>query len=78
MLHLEDGRYALLGFKLGGREVDEGAEHLLEIEKLIREHNEKGSAKLRLPDLKKVVTGTRYGFLRSDGVYVVPVGCLRD
>lgn len=77
-LHLEDGRYALLEFKLGGREVDEGAAHLLEIERLIREHNEKSSAKLRLPDLKMVVTGTRYGFLRPDGVYVVPVGCLRD
>lgn len=78
VLHLEDGRYALLEFKLGGREVDEGAAHLLQIEKLIREHNEMSSAKLRLPDLKMVVTGTRYGFLRSDGVYVVPVGCLRD
>lgn len=78
VLHLEDGRFALLEFKLGGREVDEGAAHLLKIEKLIREHNEKSSAKLRLPDLKMVVTGTRYGFLRPDGVYVVPVGCLRD
>ncbi len=62
----------------GGREVDEGAEYLLEIEKLIREHNEKGSAKLRLPDLKMAITGTQYGFLRSDVIYVVPVGCLRD
>ena len=78
VLHLDDGRYALLEFKLGGREIDKGAEHLLEIERLVREYNEKNDIKLRLPDLKMVVTGTKYGFLRPDGVYVVPIGCLRD
>ena len=31
VLHLEDGRYALIEFKLGSREIEEGAEHLLEI-----------------------------------------------
>ena len=78
VLHLEDGRYALLEFKLGGREIDEGAEHLLEIERLVKAFNEKNDMKLRLPDLKLVVTGTQYGYLRPDGVYVVPIGCLRD
>lgn len=78
VLHLEDGRYALLEFKLGGREIEEGAAHLLKIERLIKEHNDKNTIKLRLPDLKMVVTGTKYGYLRPDGVYVVPIGCLRD
>ena len=39
VLHLDDGRYALIEFKLGQSEVDEGAYHLCEIEKLIKEHN---------------------------------------
>ncbi len=71
VLHFEDGRYALLEFKLGGREIDEGAEHLLKINK---EYNEKSDVKLRLPSLKMVITGIKYGYLRPDGVYVIPIG----
>ena len=33
---------------------------------------------LRLPDLKIVITGTQYGYKREDGVYVIPLGCLKD
>ena len=79
VLHLEDGRYALIEIKLGQNEVDEGAKHLLEIENLIQEHNKKEKqVPLRLPDLKIVITGTEYGYKREDGVYVIPVGCLKD
>ena len=79
VLHLEDGRYALIEIKLGQNEVDEGAKHLLEIERLIAEHNNKEKqVPLRLPDLKIVITGTQYGYKREDGVYVIPLGCLKD
>ena len=33
---------------------------------------------LRLPDLKIVITGTKYGYVRPDGVYVIPIGFLKD
>ncbi len=79
VLHLNDGRYALLEFKLGTKEIDAGAEHLCEIENLIKEYNEnEPQCKLRLPDLKIVITGTQYGFKRPDGVFVIPIGCLKD
>lgn len=79
VLHLNDGRYALLEFKLGSKEIEEGAEHLAEIEKLIMQYNEKETqCPLRLPDLKIVVTGTQYGYRRKDGVFVIPAGCLKD
>ena len=79
VLHLEDGRYALIEIKLGQSEIDEGAEHLKEIERLIKEYNKKEKqVPLRLPDLKIVITGTRYGYVRPDGVYVIPIGCLKD
>ncbi|MCR5798352.1 MAG: DUF4143 domain-containing protein [Eubacterium sp.] len=79
VLHLEDGRYALIEFKLGQTEVDEGARHLCEIERLIKKHNEEEKqVPLRLPDLKVVITGTEYGYRREDGVLVVPIGCLKD
>ncbi len=78
VLHLNDGRYALIEFKLGTNEIEESAKHLCKIEKLILQHNEKDNTKIRLPDLKMIITGTRYGYKRVDGVFVIPIGCLKD
>lgn len=79
VLHLDDGRYALIEIKLGQSEVDEGAKHLCKIESLIKEYNKtETQTPLRLPDLKMVITGTQYGYRREDGVFVIPLGCLRD
>lgn len=79
VLHLRDGRYALIEFKLGSSDIEDGAKHLTQLEELIKQHNEKEKqVKLRLPDLKIVITGTQYGYKRPDGVLVVPIGCLKD
>lgn len=79
VLHLEDGRYALAEVKLGEREIDSGAKHLLEIERLIKEKNmTEKQCPIALPTVKMVITGTQYGYKRDDGVLVVPVGCLKD
>ncbi|MBR5970293.1 MAG: ATP-binding protein [Lachnospiraceae bacterium] len=79
VLHLEDGRYALAEIKLGQSEVEEAATHLNTVEGLVREYNEKEKqVPLRLPDLKLVITGTQYGYKREDGVFVIPIGCLKD
>ena len=79
VLHLADGRYALVECKLGSREIDDGAKHLLEIKELVEKKNEDdGQPKLRLPDLLMVLTGGEMAYTRSDGVKVVPVGCLRN
>ena len=79
VLHLRDGRYALMEFKLGTKEIDEGAKHLCEIERLINEYNEKEKqCPLRLPDLKIVITGSQFGYKREDDVFVIPIGCLKN
>ena len=39
VLHLAYGRYALIECKLGSKEAEEGAKHLLEIKRMMREHN---------------------------------------
>ena len=79
VLHLKDGRYALLEFKLGTREIDEGAKHLCEIERLIKEYNKKETqCPLNEPDLKIVITGSQYGYKREDGVFVIPIACLKN
>ena len=77
VLHLKDGRYALIEFKLGEYGVDEGAKHLLKIQSLIEDHNnENNSPRLDTPSALIVMTGTKYGYRRPDGVYVIPAGCL--
>lgn len=79
VLHLADGRYALIECKLGSREIEEGAEHLLELKRLIQEHNEtEKQVPLREPDLLIVMTGGHMAYTRPDGVKVIPLGCLKD
>ena len=79
VLHLGDGRYALIECKLGSREVEDGAKHLLEIKRLVQERNaNEKQVSLREPDLLMVLTGGEFAYRRDDGVYVVPIGCLKD
>ena len=79
VLHLEDGRYALIEFKLGSREIEEGAAHLLQLKKLIQQNNEKeNQVSLREPDLLMVITGGEMSYTRNDGVKIIPIGLLRD
>ena len=79
VLHLNDGRYALIEFKLGSREIEEGARHLLEISNLVRKYNEKEKqVPLREPDLLIIITGGEMAYCRADGVKVIPIGTLRN
>ena len=79
VLHLNDGRFALIEFKLGSSQIDEGANHLIEIENLIKQHNKKeAQCPIRLPNLKIIISGVKYGYRREDGVFVIPIGCLKD
>ena len=79
VLHLDDHRYALIECKLGSRDIDEGAKHLLEMQNLIREKNKtETQMPLREPDLLIVLTGGEFAYTREDGVKVIPLGCLKD
>ena len=79
VLHLVDGRYALIECKLGSREIEDGAGHLLELKRLIREHNEKEKQiPIREPDLMIVFTGGKIAYTRPDGVKIIPIGCLKN
>lgn len=79
VLHLDDGRYALIECKLGSREIEDGAKHLLEIKRLVSEKNKtEKQTRLREPDLLIVLTGGEMAYTREDGVKIIPIGCLRD
>jgi predicted AAA+ superfamily ATPase len=76
VLHMPDGRYALIEFKLGGRGIDEGAAHLIKLKELIQKANQERRAKLREPDILAVITGGEMAYTRKDGVKVIPIGTL--
>ena len=79
VLHLDDGRYALIECKLGSREIEDDSKHLLEIKRLIQEANKKErQVPLREPDLMIILTGGSMAYTRPDGVKVIPLACLRD
>ncbi|MBR4492683.1 MAG: ATP-binding protein [Bacteroidales bacterium] len=79
VVHLGDGRYALAECKLGSREINEGAGHLIKLRNLIREHNaSEPQAIIREPDLMMVLTGGKMAYRREDGVCVIPLACLKD
>ena len=78
VLHLPDGRFALIEFKLGNRQVEEGASHLPQIRDLVREANARNDGvRVDEPTFMMVIAGGGLAYTRKDGVHVVPVGCLR-
>ncbi len=79
VLHLRDERYALIEFKLGSKQIDEGASHLLEVVKLIKESNlNNKNSKIKEPALLMIITGEGMAYTRNDGVKIIPIGCLKD
>lgn len=69
---LNDGRWAAIEIKLGSKEIEDAAAHLLELK------NKVNTEKMKEPSFLMVLTGTEIAYRRDDGVYVVPLGCLRD
>ena len=74
VMHLRDGRYGLIEIKLGGdRLIEEGAKNLKDLAAKI------DTDKMKHPSFLMVLTAVgKYAYRRKDGVYVVPIGCLRD
>ena len=74
VVHLRDGRYGLVEVKLGGDDlINEGAETLLKLEGKI------DTERMKAPSFMMVLIGVgTYAYRREDGVYVVPIGCLRE
>lgn len=71
---LEDGRYGLVEIKLGCDEdiLGEASSKLNTLESLI------DTSRMPAPTFKAIICGNaRYAYRREDGVYVVPIGCLK-
>ena len=69
----------MIEIKLGSNEIEDGAEHLKEIRRLIAEYNEtEAQCPLRIPDVLMVVTGGAQAYTRADGVHVIPISALKQ
>ena len=74
VIHLRNGAYGLVEVKLGGDKlIEEGSVNLKALNDKI------DTDKMKKPAFLMVLTGTGdYAYRRPDGVYVVPIGCLKD
>lgn len=74
VVHLRNGNYGLIEIKLGGEtRIEEGAANLTSLADMI------DITKMKKPSFKMVLTAVgQYAYLRTDGVMVVPIGCLKD
>lgn len=74
VLHRRNGSYALLEVKLGGEErINEGAANMKTLADIIDRN------KMPSPSFMAVITAVgRYAYQRKDGVFVFPIGCLKD
>lgn len=74
VIHLRNGAYGLVEIKLGGdKMIEEGVENLKALSRKI------DTDKMKKPSFQMVLIGIGdYAYRRRDGVYVVPIGCLRD
>lgn len=70
VVQLADGRWGAFEVKLGAGLVDEGAEALLRFRKAI------DTQKSGEPTVLGVIAGTGFGYMRPDGIAVIPVGAL--
>ncbi len=74
VLHRHDGTYGLIEIKLGGADhIEKGVSTLKALQAKI------DTTKMKAPSFLMVLTavGKYAGVRKSDGVYVVPIGCLK-
>jgi len=74
VLHRRNGSYALLEVKLGGEKlINDAAANMIELAGNI------DTDKMPAPSFMAVIIGVgKYAYQRKDGVYVIPIGCLKD
>lgn len=74
VVHLQNGTYGLIEIKLGGeRLIEEGAKTLTTLSNII------DTTKMKSPAFRMVLTGVgEFAYRRQDGIYVVPIGCLKN
>lgn len=71
IISLRDGRWAGVEVKLGRNEEDDAAKNLLKLASKVDEQ------KMNMPSFLMILTAGQFAYRRDDGVYVVPIGCMK-
>ena len=74
VIHLRNGNYGLVEIKLGGEKlINEGVKNLIKLRDKI------DIEKMSNPAFLMVLTATgNYAYKQKDGIYIVPIGCLKN
>jgi predicted AAA+ superfamily ATPase len=72
IVQLADGRWGAIEIKMGAGMIEAAIGNLLKFQKII------DAEKMSEPSFLMVLTGTEYAFRQKNGVWVVPIGCLRN
>jgi predicted AAA+ superfamily ATPase len=72
IVQLADGRWGAAEVKLGAGEVDRACDNLLKLKQVV------DTEKMNDPSFLMVLTGTEYAFQMKNGIWIVPIGCLKN
>lgn len=72
IVRLRDGRWAAIEVKLGNKQIEEAAKNLLTLKAKIDEE------KMGKNSFLMIITGSQHAYCRKDGIWIVPIGCLKD
>jgi hypothetical protein len=74
VVHLRNGSYGLIEIKLGGDHlIAEGVRTLSSLSSKI------DTTRMKAPSFLMILTAVGdYAYRRADGIYIVPIGCLKD
>ena len=72
IIQMRDGRWGAVEVKMGAGDIETAAENLMNFKMNI------DTARMQEPSFLMVLTGTEYAFRMENGVWIVPLGCLKN
>jgi hypothetical protein len=72
IIQMGDGRWGAIEVKMGAGDIEKAAENLIRFKANI------DTSKMNEPEFMMVLTGTEYAFQMNNGIWVIPLGCLKD
>ncbi|MCL2868782.1 MAG: DUF4143 domain-containing protein [Candidatus Bathyarchaeota archaeon] len=72
IIELADGRWGAVEIKMGTGEIENASEALLKLEKAV------DTKKMNKPSFLMILTSTEHAFQMDNGIWIVPLGCLKN
>jgi len=72
IIQLTDGRWGAVEVKLGASEIDKACENLNKLKRVV------DTERMNEPSFLMVLTGTEYAFQMQNGIFTIPLGCLKN